>query len=139
VTEFEAAASLWRKHAEKAGKTIGVSMEIRRQLKKHRADFVTQQRQTIFHQFEAVDGIGGEPLPMGDELGGLPGNDEALAGLLLPASDGLRRRCPVEHAIELGALKLTGVVLQLRFNRKTGGVPATNHNASRMCRSGREP
>jgi hypothetical protein len=50
---------------------------------------------------------------MRDELRGLPGKHEVLPGLLLPAADRFWRWRPVKHAIQLSALKLTGIVLEL--------------------------
>jgi len=43
MAELKAVASFWRKHAEKVGKTFGIGLKVRGQLKKHRADFATQQ------------------------------------------------------------------------------------------------
>ena len=50
---------------------------------------------------------------MSDEFGGLPREDEVLAGLLLPTSHRLWRGRSVKHAIELGGLELAGIVLEL--------------------------
>jgi hypothetical protein len=68
VAKLEAVASFRRKHAEKGGKAVCIGLKVRRQLKKDRADFVTKQRQAIFHQFEAVGRVFREPLPMSDKL-----------------------------------------------------------------------
>ena len=55
---------------------VGIRLELRRQLKQDRARFGAEQRQAVFEQFEAVDRIVRQPLPVGDEFRCLPGEHE---------------------------------------------------------------
>src|SRR4029453_9803695 len=66
-----------------------------------------------------------QPLPVGNEFRRLPCEDEVLAGLLLPAFDGIRRGRSIEYAIEFGGFELACLLLQLRLDRQTLGVKAT--------------
>src|SRR5579871_5666983 len=55
---------------------------------------------------------------MRDELRRFPGKDEIVAGLIAPRLDGIEARRPIKDAVQLGALKPVGVVLQLLFEGK---------------------
>jgi hypothetical protein len=87
-------AHLTRLAREVAGgrQTPGIGLKLRRQLKQDRASFIAQQRQPVFQQFEAVDGIFRKALPVRDDLGRLPRIHEIVSGLIAPAIDRLRRR-----------------------------------------------
>jgi hypothetical protein len=55
VAELETVTSFRRQHAKKARQAIRIGPEVGWQLKKNRAGLVAKHRQTILHQFEAVD------------------------------------------------------------------------------------
>ena len=76
--------------------------ELRRQLKQDRTRFIAQQRQPVFQQFEAVDRIDRQALPVRDEFGRLPRKHEIVAGLIAPAFDGFGCRRSIEDAVQLG-------------------------------------
>src|SRR3981189_1480361 len=59
---------------------------------------------------------------MGDKLRRLPGEDKIFSSLLVPASDRVRCRCPIEHAVQLDGRKLAGVVLKLVLERQALGI-----------------
>src|ERR1700716_1420426 len=59
---------------------------------------------------------------MGDKLRRLPGEDKIFSCLLVPASDRVRCRCPIEHAVQLDGRKLAGVVLKLVLERQALGI-----------------
>src|SRR5205807_10114709 len=74
---------------------------------------MAQQRQSVFQQFEAVDGILRQPLPAGDELGCLPGENKIFAGLFAPRAHRFRRWRTIKYAVEFGRTKLAAVILKL--------------------------
>lgn len=54
MPKLETITPLRRQHPEKGRQAIRIGLKVWGQLKKHRANFVAKQRQTIFHQLEAV-------------------------------------------------------------------------------------
>ena len=129
-------AHLTRLAREVAGGRQTPGIGPRRQLKQDRASFIAQQRQPVFQQFEAVDGIFRKALPVRDELGRLPCIHEIVSGLIAPAIDRLRRRRSIEDAVQLGCRKPAGIILQLILAdllEKT--VRARNRSASATSRS----
>src|SRR3954452_8145267 len=126
MTKFETVAAVPGQQLEKRGKSIGVSLELRRELKQDRPHFAAQQRNAVLEQLQAVDGAIGQALPMRDELRRLPGEDEIAAGLLSPRFHRLRCRRPIEHAVELGSIELLGVVAKLLLQRQAPGKERTS-------------
>jgi len=55
VAELETVTSFRRQHPKKARQAIRIGPEVGWQLKKNRAGLFAKHRQTILHQFEAVD------------------------------------------------------------------------------------
>src|SRR4051812_26772120 len=102
MPEFETVAALVREQFDEGCEPLGISPKIRRQLKQDRTRLFAQQRQSIFEQLEAVNGIVRQALPVRDEFGCFPGKHKIIAGLLAPASNGFWCRSPIEYAVEFG-------------------------------------
>src|SRR5581483_6925740 len=119
MPKLKAVATPARKQLEKRGEPFGVGFEVWRKLKQHRTGLIAQERQALFDQREAVDGIFRKPLPVRDEFRGLPRKDEIIFGLRPPAFHCLQTRRAIEHTIEFGGLELLRVVLKLLLERKS--------------------
>src|SRR6185312_13311240 len=119
ITKFEAVAAFPGQQFAERHESFRIGRKPRRQLKQDGSRLFAEQRQAAFQQFEAVYRVLRQPLPMRDELRCLPGKDKVFVRLLVPTSYGLRRRCPIEHAIEFGGRELAGVMAQLLFERQS--------------------
>src|SRR5689334_2116656 len=84
MPEFEAVAALLWEQLEKGAKPLRIRFKIRRELKQDWSGLPAQDGQPLFDQRQAVDRVVRQPLPMGDEFGGLPGEDEFIAALRGP-------------------------------------------------------
>lgn len=89
VAKFESVAPLRREHGKEIGKPGAICSKARRQLKQNRAALPAKQRQSRFHELKGVGGARTQPLPMRDEFGRLPGEQEIRWRLVAPAFDRL--------------------------------------------------
>src|SRR4051812_34343679 len=59
-----------------------------------------------------------QPLPMGDELGCLPGKDKVFRCALGPAANRVLGRGPIKHAVEFGGWELPRVKFEMATRRQ---------------------
>jgi hypothetical protein len=56
IAKFEAVPALARQHIEKTREPVPVRPEVRRELKKDRADLVSEQGKSVFEELETISG-----------------------------------------------------------------------------------
>ena len=122
VAEFEGVTATPRQHLQERLQASAIHLEARRQLEQDRPAFRAECLQPRLHQVEAVVGLLAQPLPMGDELGRLPGEQEAVRRLLAPRPHGVQRRRAVERAVDLGGAEAAAVMAEPGLLRHLLGI-----------------
>ena len=77
MAELKTVSAPVREQLAKGYKPAGVGVKTRRQLKQDRSRLASQQRQAVFEQFETVDRIVRQPLPVGDKFGRFQANTKS--------------------------------------------------------------
>jgi hypothetical protein len=89
------------------------SSQIWRQLEQDRSAFAAQKPVTVLQKRDAVLALRGKPLPVGYELGGLPGKDEFSVSVCLPTFDRFFGRGTVEDPVQLRRVELRCIEAKL--------------------------
>ena len=106
MPELEGIAIRLGKHLDEIGQAILVRVEAPRQLQQHGTAFLAENLKPGHQERDRVLRTRLETLPMGDELGRLPGETKRRGRAVVPSLHRLNRWRAIEGAVDLGCVEL---------------------------------